>query len=158
MLLLTTTVLQCPSERSNELISLWSKCNALRTIYRPSESISPKDFRFCFVVKAQLPNPLRVLSKTQPRGWSYGLLVIGYGILAIGYERFVIGNWLLAIGDWLLNLGGKAAYPCLYTLHSTLYTKSDSDHALSLIPYRLIPCQRQCFDADATGRCRSDTK
>ena len=54
MLLLTTTVLQCPSERSNELISLWSKCNALRTIYRPSESISPKDFRFCFVVPAQL--------------------------------------------------------------------------------------------------------
>ena len=80
MLLLTTTILQCPSERSNELISLWSKCNALRTIYRPSESISPKDFQFCFVVLTQLPNPLRVLSKTQPLAE-----VIGYWVLAIGY-------------------------------------------------------------------------
>ena len=34
MLLLTTTILRCPSERSNELISLWSKCNALRTLLR----------------------------------------------------------------------------------------------------------------------------
>ena len=110
MLLLTTTILQCPSERSNELISLWSKCNALRTIYRPSESISPKDFRFCFVVLAQLPNPLRVLSKTQPEAeamgywiWDigYGLLGIGHWLWDIGYGLLVIGDWIWAIGDWL---------------------------------------------------------
>ena len=95
---------------------------------------------------AQLPNPLRVLSKTQPWGWSYRLLAIGYGLLAIGYERFVIGNWLLAIGDWLLDMGGIAAIRAstLYTLHFTLYTISDSDPV-----YHLIICQRQCFDADA---------
>ncbi|MEE0922275.1 MAG: hypothetical protein U0L47_07265 [Paludibacteraceae bacterium] len=46
-----------------------------------------------------------------------------------------MGYWVLAIGDWLLNMGGKAAYPCLYTLHPTLYTKSDSDHAST--PYTL---------------------
>ena len=83
----------------------------------------------------------------------------------------------LVIGDWLLDMGGKAAYPRLYTLHPTLYTKSDSDHTSTpytqrftlLAPaplpltYRLIAslrivCQRQCFDADAAGRCRSGTK
>ena len=52
--------------------------NVLRTFHSPSESISPMDIRFCFVVPAQLPNPLRVLSKTQPWGWSYGLWAIGY--------------------------------------------------------------------------------
>ena len=54
---------------------------------------------------------------------------MGYWVLAIGYG-------VLAIGDWLLNMGGKAAIraftlytdsPCLYTLHFTLYTISDSD-------------------------------
>ena len=104
MLLLTTTVLQCPSEWSNELISLWSKCNALRTIYRPSESISPMDIRFCFVVLAQLSNPLRVLSKTQPLAEVMGnwLWDIGYWVLAIGYGLWVgvcdcTINYLLAL-------------------------------------------------------------
>ena len=68
MLLLTTTILQCPSERSNELFSLWSKCNALRTIYRPSESISPKEFRFCFVVQAQLYQSATRLEQNTARG------------------------------------------------------------------------------------------
>ena len=116
MLLLTTTILQCPSELSNELISLWSKCNALRTIYRPSESISPMGFGFCFVVPAQLSNPLRVLSKTQPPGWSYGQLAMGYRILAIG-------DWQLAIGDWLERC---AAYPCLSPLTSRLIASSSA--------------------------------
>ena len=60
------------------------------------------------------------------------------------YRRLVIGDWLLDIGYWLLaieygllNMGGKAAYPCLYTLHPTLYTKSDSAHAST--PYTLHP-------------------
>ena len=44
--------------------------HVLRTLRCPSESIRPMDVRFCFVVLAQLPNPLRVLSKTQPlAGW-----------------------------------------------------------------------------------------
>ena len=133
MLLLTTTILQCPSERSNELISLWSKCNALRTIYRPSESISPKDFRFCFVVPAQRSNPLRVLSKTQP-GWIMNIPAVGL----IGSPPII-----LAIGHclWVIGYGLEYAacrYPCLYALRPTLYTKSDSDHASNLSPYRLI--------------------
>ena len=56
--------------------------NVLRTFQSPSESISPMDIRFCFVVLAQLPNPLRVLSRTQPLAE-------------------VMSNWLWAIGDWL---------------------------------------------------------
>jgi hypothetical protein len=46
--------------------------NVLRTFHSLSESISPMDIRFCFVVPAQLPNPLRVLSKTQPWLNDYG--------------------------------------------------------------------------------------
>ena len=46
--------------------------NVLRTFHSPSEFISPMDIRFCFVVLAQLPNPLRVLSKTQPWLNDYG--------------------------------------------------------------------------------------
>ena len=46
----------------------------------------------------------------------------------------------------------------LYTLHFTLYTISASAPVSNLSPYRLIVCQRQCFDADAKGRCRSGTK
>ena len=84
MLLLTTTILQCPSELSNELISLWSKCNALRTIYRPSESISPKDFRFCFVVPAQLYQSATRLEQNTAT-W-LKLWAIGNGILAMGWS------------------------------------------------------------------------
>ena len=45
------------------------------------------DIRFCFVVPAQLPNPLRVLSKTSHEAevMGYWLWVIGYGLLAIGW-------------------------------------------------------------------------
>ena len=72
----------------------------LRTLLRPSDSIRPMDVRFCSVVRAQLSNPLRVLSKTQP-GWMK----------------------LWAIGDWLLDMGGIVAIRAftLYTLHSTPY-------------------------------------
>ena len=70
--------------------------NVLRTFQSPSECISPTGVRFCSVVlsKAQLPNPLRVLSKTQPRlddeytcGRLNGLTdhYFGYGLWAIGY-------------------------------------------------------------------------
>ena len=86
-----------------------------------------------------------------------------------------MGYWLLAMGNWVWAIGWgmrRCRYLCLYTLHSTLYTDSPclytlyptlytisaSAPASNLSPYRLIVCQRQCFDADATGRCRSDTK
>ena len=103
MLLLTTTILQCPSERSNELISLWSKCNALRTIYRPSESISPKDFRLCFVVPAQRSKAATRLEQntaTRLKLWAIGyrVLAMGDGLLVIGYGLLVIGYWVLGIG------------------------------------------------------------
>jgi hypothetical protein len=82
-------------------------------------------FGFCFVVQAQLPNPLCVLSKTQPRlddeytcgrlnrlllaigywlrleyrltdhYFGYGLLVIGYG-LEYRLTDHYFGYWLLA--------------------------------------------------------------
>ena len=97
MLLLTTTILQCPSERSNELISLWSKCNALRTIYRPSESISSIDFRFCFVVPAQLYQSATRLEQNTATVAE----VMGYWLLAIGYGRLDMGDWLWDIGDWI---------------------------------------------------------
>ena len=48
-----------------------------------------------------------------------------------------MGYWLLDMGYGLLVLGGKAAYPRLYTLHPTLYTKSDSDHASTLYTLRV---------------------
>ncbi|MBQ5388617.1 MAG: hypothetical protein IIU55_06045 [Paludibacteraceae bacterium] len=54
------------------------------------------DIRFCFVVPAQLPNPLRVLSKTQP------------------LEAEVMGDWLLVIGYWLESAACR--YPCLSPL------------------------------------------
>ncbi len=68
--------------------------NVLRTFHSPSESISPVGSGFCFVVQAQLPNPLCVLSKTQPRlddEYTCGRLdrltayYSGYWSLAIGY-------------------------------------------------------------------------
>ena len=156
MLLLTTTILQCPSERSNELISLWSKCNALRTIYRPSESISLKDFRFCFVVQAQLyQSATRLEQNTATR---LKLWVIGYWWLAMGY-------WVLAIGDWVLAMWyGRQSrisvplHSTAYTLRFTLQAIATMPFASNLSPFRLMPCQRQCFDADAIGRCRSGTK
>ena len=48
-------------------------------------------------------------------------------ILAMNYGPLVIGYWL-----------GYAALPISVPLRSTLYTKSDSDHASKLSPYRLI--------------------
>ena len=87
---------QSPPKALNDLISLRAISFVLRTLLRPSESISPTGFGFCCVVRAQLPNPLRILSKTQPRlddeytcgrlnrltdhYFGYGLLVIGYGL------------------------------------------------------------------------------
>ena len=57
--------------------------HVLRTLRCPSESIRLMDVRFCFVVLAQLPNPLRVLSKTQPQrlkddGYTCGRLKGGW--------------------------------------------------------------------------------
>ena len=81
----------------------------LRTLLRPSDSIRPMDVRFCFVVQAQLSNPLRVLSKTQPRlddEYTCGRLnrltahYFGYELLAIGY-------WLLA---WLCGFAAIRAF------------------------------------------------
>ena len=78
---------------------------------------------FCFVVLAQLPNPLRVLSKTQPWGWSYGQLAMGYWLWDIGYGILAMGYWLWVMGYWWLAIGyGRhCRYPCLYTLHPTFY-------------------------------------
>ena len=73
-----------------------------------------------------------------------------------------MGYWLWVIGDWLLNMGGKAAYPCLYTLHPTPYVlplhftllaPATTPLTFRLIASLRIVCQRQCFDADAIGRC-----
>ena len=91
----------------------------LRTLLRPSDSIRPTDFRFCFVVPAQLPNPLRVLSKTQP-GWIMNIPAVGL----IGSPPIIlaIGHWLWVIG---YGLGG-AASPLFMPLAS------------NLSPYRLI--------------------
>ena len=86
----------------------------LRTLLRPSDSIRPTDFRFCFVVQAQLSNPLRVLSKTQP-GWIMNIPVVGL----IGSPPIIlaIGHWLWVIGYWL----GYAALPISVPLRSTPY-------------------------------------
>ena len=84
-------------------------------------------------------NPLRVLSKTQPAARG-----MGYRVWGIGYRLWAIGDWQLAIGDWWLDMGGKAAYPCLYTLHPTpsfyLYTQRFTPLAPAPLPltYRLI--------------------
>ncbi len=83
---------------------------------------------FASLCMAQLYNPLRVLSKTQPLAE------------AMGYWL-----WLLVIGDWVWSMGwGDAALPLIVPLPPTLYTTSDSDPV-----YYLIICQRQCFDAGA---------
>ena len=106
--------------------------NVLRTFHRPSECISPTGFGFCYVVlsKAQLPNPLRVLSKTQPRlddeytcgrlnrltdhYFGYGLLVIGYGQEHVALPLFMpltfrlIASCLIASSPLISNLS-----PCL---------------------------------------------
>ena len=135
MLLLTTTILRCPSERSNELISLWSKCNALRTIYRPSESISPMDIRFCFVVPAQLyQSATRLEQNTATR---LNLWAIGYGWWAMGDGLLVIGYWIWAAKPHIRTF-------TLYALHYKRQRPRLIHHSLSP-----IPCQRQCFDADA---------
>ena len=93
------------------------------------------DVRFCFVVLAQLSNPLRVLSKTQ-LDWIMNIPAVGligsppiilamnYWPLVIGYWLWDIGYWVLAMGDWLFDMGGIVAIRAftLYTLHSMLYT------------------------------------
>ena len=99
----------------------------------------------------------------------YRLSVIGYGRLGIGYRLSVIGYGLLAIGDWLLDMGGIAAIRTstpytlrstfyLYTLRFTLLAPTPLPLTSRLIASLRIVCQRQCFDADAIGRCMSGTK
>ena len=147
MLLLTTTILRCPSELFNRLISLRSNwlvlSNYISVLLR------------CAI--AQLPNPLRVLSKTQP-------------------AAEVIGYWRLGIGNGL----GYAALTISVPLHATPYTLRFTPKATATTPHHLspltssplasnlspltfcliasFPANRQCFDAAAKGRCRSDTK
>ena len=124
--------------------------NVLRTFHSPSESISPMGFRFCCVVPAQLSNPLRVLSKTQPRlddEYTCSRLnrptdhYFGYGLWAIGYGlEYAV-----------------CRYPCLSPLTFRLIVSCLI--ASSPLTSNLITCLiRQCFDADATGRCRSSTE
>ena len=75
---------------------------------------------------------------------------MGYWLLDMGYGIWAIGYWLLVIGYWLCDMGGKAAYPCLYTLHPTLYTISASAPASNLSPLAIsphLPAFWQCFDA-----------
>lgn len=110
--------------------------DVLRTFHSPSESISPAGSGFCFVVQAQLPNPLCVLSKTQPR------LDDEYTCARLNrLTTHYFGYWLLAIG-WSMR---RAAIHAPRLITSSPLTSN------------LILCQRQCFDADAIGRCRSGT-
>ena len=144
--------------------------NVLRTFHSPSESISPMGFGFCSVVQAQLSNPLRVLSKTQPRlklwGVGYWVWAIGYGLLAIGDGLLGIGYGLRAIGYGLWAGVCSFADICVFTLYALRFTlKATATTPLTFrlitsspLTSNLILCQRLCFDADATGRCRSDTK
>ena len=89
------------------------------------------------------------------------------------YRRLVIGDWLLDIGYGRQSrisvplhstpyaLHQKRQRPRLYMLHPTLYTNSASLPASNLSPFALsphLPAIRQCFDADAKGRCKSGTK
>ena len=102
------------------------------------------DLGFAALCKAQLSNPLRILSKTQPRlddEYTCGRL----NRLTAHY----FGYWLLAIGYGLEYAACR--YPCLSPLTFRLITSSP-------LTSNLILCQRQCFDADAAGRCKSATK
>ena len=78
---------------------------------------------------------------------------MGYWRLDMGYRLLVIGYWIWAAKPHIRAFTLYTDSPCLYTRHSTLYTISASAPASNLSPYSLIPCQRQCFDADAIGRC-----
>ena len=108
----------------------------LQTLLRPSDSIRPMDVRFCSVVRAQLYQGATRLEQNTARldnEYTCGRLnrlTAHY----FGYELLAIGHWLWVIGYWL----GYAALPISVPLRSTLYTKSDSDHASKLSPYRLI--------------------
>ncbi len=77
----------------------------------------------CF--KAQLPNPLRVLSKTQ-LGWIMNIPAVGL----IGSPPIILdmGYWLLAIGYGLEY--AVCRYPCLSPLTSRLI--ASSPHHLNL--------------------------
>ena len=89
---------------------------------------------FASLCLAQLSNPLRVLSKTQP-GWIMNIPAVGL----IGSPSII-----LAMNYWPLVIGlvmRLCRYLCLYTLRPMLYTKSDSDYASNLSPYRLIDHQ-----------------
>ena len=70
----------------------------------------------------------------------YWLLAMGYWLLGIGYGQLVIGYLIWAALSLSVPLHSTPYTLCsmLYTLRFTLYTKSDSDHASNLSPYRLI--------------------
>ena len=99
---------------------------------------------------AQLPNPLRVLSKTQPVAEVMGnwLDVMSDWWLAIGDWQLVIGNWWLAIG-----YGIWAAKPHIRAF--TLYTLSFTLLAPAPLPltFRLI-ASFTCLLAVFWRRCR----
>ena len=101
----------------------------LRTLLRPSDSIRPMDVRFCSVVRAHSPQSATRLEQNTARldnEDTCGRL----NRLTAHY----FGYWSLAMG-LVMRL---CRYLCLYALRPTLYTKSDSDHASNLSPYRLI--------------------
>ena len=90
MLQLTTTILQCPSELSNELISLRSNwqvlSNYILVLLR------------CAGTTLQSATRLEQNTATRLKLWGVGdwLLAIGYWRLAIGYGLLVMGYWLWA--------------------------------------------------------------
>ena len=84
------------------------------------------DIRFCFVVPAQLSNPLRVLSKTQP-GWIMNIPAVGLIgsppiILAMNYWPLVIGYWLLAWLCGFADICASTLYALRFTLKATATT------------------------------------
>ena len=65
------------------------------------------------------------------------------------YRRLVIGDWLLDMGYGRQSRISVPLHSTPYTLRFTLQAIATMPLAFNLSPYRLIVCQRQCFDADA---------
>ena len=156
MLLLTTTILQCPSERSNELISLRSNWQVL------------SNYILVLLRCASTTLPIRYASwaKHSHEAEVMGLLAIGDWLWAIGYWVLVIGYWIWAAKP---HIRASTLYTLRFTpkatattpLHPTLYTISASAPASNLSPLAIsphVPAFWQRFDADAKGRCKSGTK
>ena len=126
--------------------------NVLRTFHSPSEYISPAGVRFCFVVPAQLYQSATRLEQNTAKGWMMNIPAVGL----IGPPTIILAMnyWPLVIGYGLEY--AVCRYPCLSPLTFRLIVSCLI--ASSPLISNLIPCLRQCFDADATGRCRSSTE